>query len=86
MLFNGELTKNATSLKKGSFLDSLLSTGRTTTDRVNGLYLAGLGRKPTKKELQLAGSLFRAREGKEGEMLQDVWWAILNSNEFILQH
>lgn len=86
MLFNGELTKNATSLKKGSFLDSLLSTGRTTTDRVNGLYLAGLGRKPTKKELQLAASLFRAREGKEGEMLQDVWWAILNSNEFILQH
>jgi hypothetical protein len=27
-----------------------------------------------------------ARGGKQAEALQDLWWAILNSNEFILQH
>jgi len=86
MLFNGDLTKKATSLKPGSFLDRLSQSGKTTRDRLNRLYLAGLARRPTKQETQLAGELYRARKGNEKEMLQDVWWAILNSNEFIMQH
>jgi hypothetical protein len=86
MLFNGELTKNATSTKPGSFLDGLLKSGKSTQDRLNRLYLAGLARRPTKREVKLAGELFRARGGNEMEMLQDMWWAILNSNEFIMQH
>lgn len=86
MLFNGELTQNATSIKPGSFLERLSQTGKTTQDRLNQLYMAGLSRKPTKREMSLAASLYRARGGKEVEMLQDMWWAILNSNEFIMQH
>jgi len=27
-----------------------------------------------------------ARKNDMGEMLQDMWWAILNSNEFIFNH
>ena len=34
----------------------------------------------------VAGKLMAARGGNEKEMLQDMWWAILNSNEFIMQH
>lgn len=86
MLFNGELTQNATSTKPGSFLDRLSQSGKSTRDRLNLLYKAGLSRQPTKREVALAGELYRARGGKEIEMLQDVWWAILNSNEFIMQH
>ncbi|WP_286177773.1 DUF1549 domain-containing protein [Rhodopirellula sp. JC639] len=86
MLFNGELTQNATSIKPGSFLDRLSQSGRSARERLNRLYMAGLSRTPTKRELALAGELYRARGGKEIEMLQDVWWAILNSNEFIMQH
>ena len=41
---------------------------------------------PTKKEISIAGKLLVARKGNEKEMLQDMWWAILNSNEFIMQH
>jgi hypothetical protein len=86
MLFNGELTQNATSTKPGSFLERLSQSGKNTRDRLDRLYLAGLARRPTKSEVRIAGELYRARRGKEMEMLQDVWWAILNSNEFIMQH
>lgn len=86
MLFNGELTRNATSIKPGSFLERLSESGKTTRDRLNRLYMAGLSRQPTKREITLAGELYRARKGNEIEMLQDMWWAILNSNEFIMQH
>ena len=86
MLFNGELTKRATSTEKGSFIDRVSKTGRSPRDRVASLFMAGLGRRPTKRETSLAGKLMVAREGNEKEMLQDMWWAILNSNEFIMQH
>ncbi|MCA9139183.1 MAG: DUF1549 domain-containing protein [Planctomycetales bacterium] len=86
MLFNGELTQNATSIKPGSFLERLSQSGKSTQDRLNQLYMAGLARRPTKREVTLAGKLNFARGGKEVEMLQDMWWAILNSNEFIMQH
>ncbi|MEO1616878.1 MAG: DUF1549 domain-containing protein [Planctomycetota bacterium] len=86
MLFNGELTRNATSTKTGSFLDRVMQSGKSTRERLTRVYMAGLARRPTSREVRIASELYRAREGKEIEMLQDVWWAILNSNEFIMQH
>ncbi|TWU19065.1 hypothetical protein Poly21_12360 [Allorhodopirellula heiligendammensis] len=86
MLFNGELTKNATSEEAGGFIDRLSKSGRSPRDRLTQLYLTGLARRPTKNETTVAGKLLTARRGNEKEMLQDMWWAIINSNEFIMQH
>ena len=86
MLFNGDLVKNATSTKPGSFLDQLSQSGRSPRDRLTDLFMAGLARRPSKDELTIAGKLMVARKGNEKEMLQDMWWAILNTNEFIMQH
>ncbi len=86
MLFNGDLTKSAVSLEPGGFLDRIATSGRSPRERITRMYLTGLARKPSKKEVSVAGQLLVAREGDEKEMLQDLWWAIINSNEFILQH
>jgi hypothetical protein len=86
MLFNGELTKNATSTAAGSFIDRVSQTGRSPRERLTELFLAGLARRPNKNEMLVASKLLSARRGNEKEMLQDMWWAILNSNEFIMQH
>jgi hypothetical protein len=86
MLFNGDLTKKAVSTNKGSFIDRIASRGRRPTDRLNELFLSGLARRPERSEITIAGKLLTARGGDEKEMLQDMWWAILNSNEFIMQH
>ena len=86
MLFNGELTKKATSTSQGSFLDRLADNSKSPQDAVRGLFMAGLARRPDRKELTVASKLLAARDGNAKEMMQDMWWVIINSNEFILQH
>ena len=86
MLFNGDLTKQAISTSKGGFIDRVSAVGKSSQDSLNELFLAGLSRRPSKNETAVAGQLIRARGGNEKEMLQDMWWAVLNSNEFIMQH
>jgi len=86
MLFNGALTRQAISDAEGGFLKRVIAENRNTRDRVNQLFLAGLARKATRDELSIASKLLAAREGDETAMLQDMWWAIINSNEFIMQH
>lgn len=86
MLFNGDLTKQAISDADGGFLKQLSTQGKMPRDRVTTLFLSGLSRRPTKDELTIASKLLVARGGKEVPMLQDMWWAIINSNEFIMQH
>jgi hypothetical protein len=86
MLFNGELTRQAISDEDGGFIKRVIAENRNPRDRVNQLFLAGLCRRASRDELSIASKLLAAREGKEVEMLQDMWWAIINSNEFIMQH
>ena len=84
MMFNGDLVKRAISKDAGSMLGNLANASSRYPDKVNGLFTLGLARKATANELKMANQLLRAREGKMDEALQDLWWAILNCNEFIL--
>lgn len=84
MMFNGELTTAAISQSPGTVLDQVSSQGRNAVDRLNTLFQIGLSRTASPAEQKVASAIYRI----DGEkmMLQDMWWAILNSNEFILQH
>jgi len=86
MMFNGELVKEATSVGKGGFLDKVASSGSPPAQKIDALYLSALARVPTAKERQVATALLGARKGDVAGALQDVWWAVLNSNEFIINH
>jgi hypothetical protein len=86
MLFNGDLMKTATSLKQGGFLMDVAQANRPNRDKINVLFMAALTRQPSPTEVRLANQLLRARQGQAAEALQDIWWALLNSNEFILNH
>jgi hypothetical protein len=80
------LIRAAIALEPGTWLHQL-STGKgTPQDKVQFLFIAGLGRKPRPEELSVATQILVARKGEVGGMLQDMWWAILNSNEFIFNH
>lgn len=93
-MFNGELIQSATSDQRGSFLWNVVESKTTPAEKVEYLFLASLARKPTRDELAIADKLLavRLRESpKEPSKawvaaLQDLWWAVLNSNEFILNH
>lgn len=80
MMMNGDLTKTALA---SNFMKQLTASQGTLKDKVDYLYMATLSRKPTPQEAQIVLS---ARQVNEGGVLQDVFWALLNSNEFIFNH
>jgi hypothetical protein len=84
MMMNGDLIKRATSIDSGSWLSSLANANSRFPDKIDALFKAGLARRSKPEELQIANQLLRVRGGKGSEALQDLWWAVLNSNEFIL--
>ena len=86
MLFNGDLIKKATSNERGSFLAEIANSNLSAPKKIEYLYKAGLARQPSNGELAIANKLLVARGGDTVAALQDMWWAILNSNEFIMVH
>jgi hypothetical protein len=86
MMFNGDLVKQATKKDGGSFLDQLAKSNLSNTQKINYLFEAAFARQPAKKEVEVANKLLVARKGDLTAALQDIWWAVLNSNEFILNH
>jgi hypothetical protein len=87
MMMNGDLVKRATSIDKSSFLQRVAANPKLSgKTKIDYLYMAALGRKPTNTERSLADQLAVLRKGDAVAALQDVWWAVLNSNEFILNH
>lgn len=86
MMFNGDLIKRTTQLDSGSFLKMLAEAPSKPADKVQVLFASGLARKAKPEEITMAAQLLAVRKGNMGEMLQDMWWAVLNSNEFIIVH
>ncbi len=90
MMMNGDLMKEALSGKPGSFLCDLIQhPGRQTRSpenyMIDSLYLAALSRHPSSRELTQAREYLGAYPDSL-QVLQDLFWALLNSNEFILIH
>jgi hypothetical protein len=87
MMLNGDLVERACSIGNGSFLDQIATdTRQTNREKINHLYRAALARQPTRQEIQVCNRLLQSRGGDVAQSLQDIWWAVLNSNEFILIH
>jgi hypothetical protein len=86
MLFNGDLIKKAINVEKGSFLHQVAAGNLKPGDKIEYLYEAALSRRPSRDEIGLANELLVSHKGDAAKALQDIFWAILNSNEFILQH
>lgn len=91
MMMNGELMAQATGGKPGSFLADLCERAIKTNSpeyyMVNHLYLAALSRYPTRTELAQAAKVLSSFPAAETvPVLEDMFWALLNANEFILNH
>ncbi len=91
MMMNGELMASAIGGKPGTFLRDVLEKSqlqrkqpapRYITDQ---LYLAALSRYPNTTELRRAGGFLGANPDSI-QVIEDLFWALLNSNEFVLIH
>jgi hypothetical protein len=87
-LMNGKFIDDATSVGRSETLDAVTDAPFLDTDgRIETLFLAALSRKPSAQETARF-STYVKRAGAKGEKtaLGDVFWALLNSSEFILNH
>jgi hypothetical protein len=66
-------------------LRTLVATGKNDQDVISELYLAALSRPPSQAELDVSTKHIAAA-GERIKGLEDVCWALLNANEFLLQH
>jgi hypothetical protein len=89
-LMNGQFTAAATSLERSETLAAVADAPflDSTARRVEVLFLATLAREPRPAELErFVKYVDRKRAGgNQKAALADVFWALLNSTEFILNH
>lgn len=87
-LMNGKFVSDATTVGTSPMLLAVCETpGLNLNERIEALYVATLNRKPTEKELaRLVKYVNDANKEKLTERLGDVFWVLLNSAEFRLNH
>jgi hypothetical protein len=82
-LLNGETVNEK--IRAGGLIDKWLAEGVAPTVIIERLYLACLTRKPTPEELEsLKPYVAEGTNVKQG--LEDTFWSLLNSREFLFNH
>jgi hypothetical protein len=88
-MMNGQIVAGATDLQNSKTLSAVLDFPRMTdAERIETLFLATLSRPPRDDERE---RLVKYVEGggspqDQKRALSDVFWALLNSSEFMLNH
>jgi hypothetical protein len=87
-LMNGKVTAAATTVKQSETLAAVVDAPfLRIREKIETLYLVALSRKPQEKEIRRAGQFVQGyAERYTAEALADIFWALLNSPEFILNH
>lgn len=88
-LMNGDFVNEATQVDRGKLIGSIADfPGFKPDDRIEAVYLSTVSRMPTDAEREEL-TRFLAGKGSESESRQalaDVFWALLNSSEFLYNH
>jgi hypothetical protein len=71
---------------KSGRVRELADSKRSPEDIVTELYLVALSRPPSEAELKTAAAAFGAKDATRQTATEDVFWSLLNSAEFVLNH
>jgi hypothetical protein len=82
-LLNGDTSNNK--IRQGGVVANLLKEQMPPEQVVEQLYVRCLSRKPTPEEMEALKPML-ADQSKIREGLEDVFWALLNSREFLFNH
>ena len=82
-MLNGD-TSNSRILQ-GKLVETRLADGKTPEEIVTELYIKCFSRKPTEQELHGLNAAVTSGENQR-EILEDIFWSLLNSREFLFNH
>ena len=83
-LINGRTIQDK--LQQGNLVKKLLDAKKTPDQVVEELYQRCYARKPTPPEMEKLKPLIAVEPKEQQKVLEDVFWALLNSQEFIFNH
>ena len=69
----------------GGFTAKLLAEGKTPEQAIEAIYVRCVTRKPSPAETQQLMAIVAQAENPQAG-LDDVFWAVLNSREFLFNH
>lgn len=82
-----ELPRRVFGGDQGSLIEKVARNEKMSADqKIEHLFQAALARRPSGQELQAARELLKLSPNDQAIGLRDLWWALLNSNEFLLDH
>ena len=84
MMMNGKFTEEATSSTRSATVAAVIDSNRPLAQRIDELYLVTLSRKSRPLETQRLLEYATTHESKQA--LRDIFWSLLNSTEFVLNH
>ena len=82
-LLNGD-TVNA-KMAQGKLVPTRLTEGKTPEQIAEEIYIRCLSRKPTEREIAALKEVVDNEQNKQ-QALEDIFWATLNSREFVFNH
>jgi len=92
MMMNSPLIRTALNSDDATYIGRIVRSEGSEAEKIEAVAMAALSRRPTPREIaavrQIArsGERHRAFENSFSTRLEDLFWAYLNSNEFILIH
>lgn len=82
-LLNGDATTNR--IQSGGVVKRLLDAKKSPDEIVEELYIRCVSRRPTDEEKAKIAATLKGEQNPTG-VLEDVFWALLNSKEFMFNH
>lgn len=85
-LLNDEIPfYRGTKVNGGGMMDQIMKSGQSLDDRIRTMFLTVFSRQPTGEELAMSFNFMRKAK-KESEGLEDLFWVLVNTNEFFFNH